>query len=71
MSITEHTLTATEGGKVDLQVAQTPGSRSRIIVLDEASFENSEALVLARLQDSTCFAREVLADPAEDIWNDL
>ncbi len=25
---------------------------------------------LARLQDKTGFAREVLANPAEDIWND-
>lgn len=71
MSITEHTLTVTEGGKVDLRVSQPPGSRIRVIVLDETSAETSEALLLARLQDSTGFAREVLADPAEDIWNDL
>lgn len=32
---------------------------------------NEHALALAKLQGSTGFSQNVLANPAEDVWNDL
>jgi hypothetical protein len=72
MMITELTLAVGPGGNVNFQVARPQGARIRVIVLDkEADDPVAENKALARLQAHTGFAREVLANPAEDIWNDL
>lgn len=72
MTITTQTLAVGPGGNVSFQVARPQGARIRVIVLDEEADEPvAEQTALAHLQDKTGFAHEVLANPAEDIWNDL
>ena len=71
MSITEQTLTVGEGGRVAFQIPRPAGSRIRVIVLEPLEQPPSEMRALADLQSNTGFARQVLADPAEDVWNDL
>jgi len=71
MSVSEQTITVGEGGRVAFQVARPAGSRVRVIVLEESEELLAEAITLARLQETSGFARQVLADPAEDVWNDL
>lgn len=83
MSITSQTLTVGENGLVVLHVARPVGTRIRVVVIEEqetqiqAEGERSEDAMLeearafARVQQTSGFARQVLADPAEDVWNDL
>ncbi|MBK8639741.1 MAG: hypothetical protein IPN92_16240 [Chromatiaceae bacterium] len=72
MMITAQTLAVGPGGDVNFQVASPQGARIRVIVHDEKADEQvAEQTAIAHLQDKTGFAREVLANPAEDIWNDL
>lgn len=73
MMISEQTLAVVgPGGNVSFQVARPQGARIRVIILDEEADDPvAENKALARLQEHTGFAREVLANPAEDIWNDL
>ncbi|MFD2112882.1 hypothetical protein [Thiorhodococcus fuscus] len=83
MSITSHTLTVGENGTVVLRVARPVGTRIRVVVIEEQDTQAGdarpgdsavaleEAIVLTRLQATSGFARQVLADPAEDVWNDL
>ena len=72
MMITEQTLAVGPGGNVSFQVARPQGACIRVIVLDEEADDPvAENKALARLQEHTGFAREVIANPAEDIWNDL
>lgn len=72
MMITEQTLAVGPGGNVSFQVARPQGALIRVIVLDEEADDPvTENKALARLQEHTGFAREVVANPAEDIWNDL
>lgn len=71
MSIIEQTMTVGEGGQVTLQVSRPAGMQVRIIVLEESDAILDEAMALARLQEQSGFVRQVLSDPAEDVWNDL
>lgn len=71
MSIIEQTLTVGEGGRVALQIPRPAGSRVRVIVQELPENPPSEAMALADLQSQTGFARDVLSNPAEDVWNDL
>jgi len=41
-----------------------------VLFIDDEADEN-HALEMAKLQETTGFARDVLANPAEDVWNDL
>jgi len=71
MSVTEQTLTVGEGGSVAFHVARPAGARVRVIVLEASDEGLEEAMALARLQEGSGFARQVLANPAEDVWNDI
>ena len=72
MMISDQTLTVGREGEVSLQVPRSPGTSIRVIVLDVEDPENlAIARAMARLQEQTGFVRDVLANPAEDIWNDL
>ena len=71
MSITEQILTVGEGGWVAFQIPRPAGSRIRVIVLEPLEQPPSETMAMAALQSNTGFARQVLTDPAEDVWNDL
>ena len=33
--------------------------------------QNIMSIVMAKLQDETGFAKEILDNPAKDVWNDL
>lgn len=72
MMISDQTLTVGQEGEVSLQVPRSPGTSIRVIVLDVEDPESlAIARAMARLQEQTGFVRDVLANPAEDIWNDL
>ena len=64
---------ADEDGIVHIQLPPSFGRRVELIIL---SLSEEEALgepgwELMKMQGSSGFARDVLGDPAEDIWNDL
>ena len=71
MSITEQILNVGEGGRVVLQIPRPAGARIRVMVWDLSELPPQEAMAFADLQSDTGFARQVLADPAEDVWNEL
>lgn len=59
------------GGLVRVTTDRPAGARVRVIVLEVEELIPDTALAIARLQERNGFAREALADPAEDVWNDL
>ena len=59
------------GGLVQVTTESPAGVRVRVIVLEIDESIPDTALAMARLQERSGFAREALADPAEDVWNDL
>ncbi len=59
------------GGLVQVTTDKPAGARVRVIVLEVEESIPDTALAIARLQERSGFAREVLADSAEDVWNDL
>ena len=71
MPILEKTLTVGEDGSVAIHVALPAGSRVRVIVLEDCGNHENETISLAEMQSNTGFALNVLANPAEDVWNDL
>lgn len=71
MQIVNQTVMVGEGGRVALQISRPVGAQVRVIVLEESDPVLDEAMALARWQEQSGFARQVLADPAEDVWNDL
>lgn len=71
MNAIQQIVTVGEGGQVALCIAKPAGSQVRVWVLEVDDTLPEEALALARLQEATGFARTVLTDPAEDVWNDL
>ncbi|MBK8750858.1 MAG: hypothetical protein IPL99_04050 [Candidatus Competibacteraceae bacterium] len=62
-----------QGGLVQVQVqtSRPAGTQVRVILLEIEEPIPGAALALARLQEQSGFAGEVLADPVEDVWNDL
>ncbi|MCK5665642.1 MAG: hypothetical protein KAI17_19275 [Thiotrichaceae bacterium] len=42
-----------------------------VLFIEENVSNQSQGLKLAKLQESTGFAKDILANPAEDVWNDL
>ncbi|MDS4022598.1 MAG: hypothetical protein RKR03_19140 [Candidatus Competibacter sp.] len=71
MSATQQIVTVGEYGLVALYISKPTGSRVRVWVFDEDETPPNDTLELACLQEATWFARAVLANPAEDVWNDL
>ncbi|MDD5036241.1 MAG: hypothetical protein PHE55_15945 [Methylococcaceae bacterium] len=63
--------TVTENGLLQLNVGKPKGARVEVIVLDYEESDPFEALHLAHLQERTAFAIDILANPAEDVWNEL
>lgn len=63
--------TVGENGFVHLNVGKTVGTRVEIIVLELSDSISDEALVAAKLQETTGFAQDVLGNKNEDVWNDL
>lgn len=61
---------------MELHLDKPAGTRVEVIVLDLEEVSPSgepggDALALAKLQATTGFASTVLANAAEDVWNDL
>ncbi len=67
MSLTKRVLTVGEGGNI----ASPMGARVRVIVLEASDEALDEVTALASLQEGSGFARQVLANSAEDVWNDI
>ena len=42
-----------------------------VLFIEENISNQSQGIELAKLQESTGFAKDVLANPTEDVWNDL
>jgi hypothetical protein len=58
-------------GMLRLRVPELRGMEIEAIILPRLRDVPPDALERARLQAQTGFATQVLADPAEDVWNDL
>lgn len=71
MNAIQQIVTVGEGGQVALRIAKPAGSRVRVWIVDDDEALPDDPLELARLQEQTGFARQVLANPAEEVWNDL
>ena len=68
MSIFDGTLTVAEGGLVTVQVSQPAGTRVHVTVAAEPGQLAEET---GRGAFATASLTQVLADPVEDVWNDL
>lgn len=42
-----------------------------VLFMDDFSSAHQRIIEMAKLQESTGFAKQVLGNPAEDVWNDL
>lgn len=58
-------------GALTLSVPEFSGADVEVIILPRTARIPPETLAEMRLQEQSGFSRQVLADPAEDIWNDL
>ncbi|MCK4828899.1 hypothetical protein KA005_74940 [bacterium] len=58
-------------GRIIIDVPEYSGNKVEVIILkkDELNFDTE--LALTKLQEATGFARNVLNDPKEDVWNEL
>jgi len=68
--------TVDERGYIHLQLEKPAGVKVRIIIEDLDTRPNqaatpAESIALARMQEQTGFAKNVLGSAAEDVWNDL
>ena len=63
--------TVGKDGLLQLHLAKPMGSKVEVIILDLDEGIDANQLGASRLQESTGFAKEVLARPAEDVWNDV
>lgn len=58
-------------GALTLYLPEFGGAYVEVIVLPRGAAIVPETLAAMRLQEQSGFARRVLADPAEDVWNDV
>ena len=58
-------------GLLTLRLPELRGVEVEAIVTPVGAKPSLEALASAHLQAQTGFAQQVLADPAEDVWNAL
>ena len=58
-------------GALTLYLPEFCGADVEIIVLPRGATIAPETLAAMRVQEQSGFARQALADPAEDVWNDL
>ncbi|OIO98034.1 MAG: hypothetical protein AUK03_01695 [Anaerolineae bacterium CG2_30_64_16] len=58
-------------GLLTLRLPSLRGVEVEAVVVPIGVKVPPEALASARLQEQTGFAQQVLADPAEDVWNAL
>jgi len=58
-------------GRIIIDVPEYSGNKVEVIIFkkDELNFDTE--LALTKLQEATGFARNVLNDPKEDVWNEL
>ena len=61
----------TPDGALTLYLPEFGGADVEIIILPRNAATPPEMFAAMRLQEQSGFARRVLADPAEDVWNDL
>tara|TARA_Y100000590_G_C15161671_1_gene803804 strand:+ start:264 stop:479 length:216 start_codon:yes stop_codon:yes gene_type:complete len=71
MKITEQNLTVGEGGSVTFKVPRPVGTRIRVVVLEHSKNLKEETLTITKFQADTGFARNVLGNPSEDVWNEI
>ena len=58
-------------GLLTLQVPELRGLEVEAVITPRGRDVPAAALASARLQAQTGFAQKVLANPAEDVWNDV
>jgi hypothetical protein len=68
-------VTLDQDGCLHLRVNRAPGSRVRVMVEDidgaDETIEVTDLGALISTVGQTAFIRDVLANPAEDVWNDV
>ena len=70
MEMTEKTVTVEADGRINLAVPYPVGTRVKVVV-SEASCSNENQDLSTGSPATTGFANKVLANPKEDVWNDL
>ena len=63
--------TVGKDGLLQLRLAKPMGAKVEVIILDLDEGTDTDQLGASKLQESTGFAKEVLARPEEDVWNDV
>lgn len=58
-------------GLLTLQLPELRGLEVEVVIMPRWTDVPARALTSARLQAQTGFAQKVLADPTEDVWNDV
>ena len=58
-------------GLLTLRLPEFTGIEVDITIVPRIKGLSAEALGTLRLQETSGFASKVLADPVEDVWNDL
>jgi hypothetical protein len=77
MAAMNHVFTLGPDGCLHLRVNRSPGARLRVLIEDVAGVQeaieimNIEGQTPGDLSEPSAFVRDVLANPAEDVWNDL
>ena len=62
-----------QDGKIEIteRLNDVPINARVVVIFLENDSTDEDALNLAKLQESTGFSQNVLANPAVDVWNDL
>lgn len=58
-------------GALTLYLPELGGADVEILIVPRAALMPPETYAAMWLQEQSGFARQVLADPAEDVWNDV
>lgn len=71
MQVIKKTCNVNDEGEIVIHVPEYSGSKVEVIILKKDESELKSNIGLTSLQETTGFARHVLNDPKEDVWNDL
>ncbi|MBT3226855.1 MAG: hypothetical protein HN354_11075 [Deltaproteobacteria bacterium] len=61
----------TESGKVWIDVPDTFGEEVEVIILPVKDRDTDFSYQMMRYQEETGFAKKILSNEKEDIWNDI
>lgn len=65
------TILKTKAGKVLIDIPDSFGEEVEVIILPLRERETSFSYQMMKYQEETGFAKKVLGDEKEDVWNDI